>query len=59
MSIASVWNISLIVLGFGMLIGLHELGHFIAAKWSGIRTNAFAVGMGPVVLAWRGGVGLT
>jgi len=59
MSIASVWNIILIVLGFGMLIGLHELGHFIAAKWAGIRTNAFAVGMGPVFLAWRGGIGLT
>ncbi len=59
MSIASVWNVILIVLGFGMLIGLHELGHFVAAKWSSIRTNAFAIGMGPVVLAWRGGIGLT
>ncbi len=59
MSITSLWNVILIVLGFGMLIGLHELGHFIAAKWSGIRTNAFAVGMGPVVLAWRSGVGIT
>ena len=59
MSISSLWNIILIILGFGMLIGLHELGHFIAAKWSGIRTNAFAVGMGPVVFAWRGGVGFT
>jgi len=59
MTITSLGNIILIVLGFGMLIGLHELGHFIAAKWSGIRTNAFAVGMGPVVLAWRTGVGLT
>ncbi|MBC8203316.1 MAG: site-2 protease family protein [Planctomycetes bacterium] len=59
MSITSLWNIILIVLGFGMLIGLHELGHFIAAKWSGIRTNAFAVGMGPVVFSWRSGVGIT
>lgn len=59
MSIASLWNVILIILGFGMLIGLHELGHFIAAKWAGIRTNAFAVGMGPVFLAWRGGIGLT
>jgi len=59
MTIASLLNIILIILGFGMLIGLHELGHFVAAKWSGIRTNAFAVGMGPVFLAWRGGIGLT
>jgi regulator of sigma E protease len=47
----------LIVLGFGLLIGIHELGHFIAAKWSGIRTNAFAIGMGPQVVSYRGGVG--
>ncbi|MDP7009476.1 MAG: site-2 protease family protein [Phycisphaerales bacterium] len=59
MSIASSWNVILIVLGFGMLIGLHELGHFLAAKWSGIRTNAFAIGMGPVLFAWRGGIGFT
>ena len=59
MNISSLFNVILIVLGFGMLIGLHELGHFIAAKWSGIRTNAFAVGMGPVVFSWRGGIGCT
>ncbi len=48
----------LIILGFGLLIGIHELGHFLAAKWSGIRTNAFAIGMGPQVLSYRKGVGL-
>ena len=30
-------NISLIVLGFCLLIALHELGHFLAARWAGIR----------------------
>ena len=58
MSLVSLFNILLIVLGFGLLIGIHELGHFIAAKWSGIRTNAFAIGMGPQVLSYRKGVGL-
>ena len=50
-------NIGLIVLGFGILIFFHELGHFLAAKWAGIRTEAFAIGMGPVVAAYRRGVG--
>jgi regulator of sigma E protease len=54
----NVFNILLIVLGFGILIFVHELGHFIAAKWAGIRTEAFAVGMGPVAISWRKGVGL-
>ncbi len=47
-----------IVLGFGVLIFVHELGHFLAAKWAGIRAEAFAVGMGPIAVAWRRGIGL-
>ncbi len=57
MTFDSLLNMLLIILGFGLLIGIHELGHFLAAKWSGIRTNAFAVGMGPQVVSYRGGVG--
>ena len=50
-------NIVLIVLGFGLLIALHELGHFLAARWAGIRADGFAIGMGPVVASYRKGVG--
>ena len=57
MSFDSIFNMLLIVLGFGFLIGIHEWGHFIAAKWSGIRTNAFAIGMGPQVFSYRKGIG--
>ncbi len=53
----TLFNILLIILGFGVLIFVHELGHFIAAKWAGIRTEAFAIGMGPVVVSWRKGIG--
>jgi regulator of sigma E protease len=41
--------ISLII--FGMLIFVHEFGHFAAAKLNGVRVNEFAVGMGPVI--WK------
>ena len=50
-------NVLLIVLGFSVLITVHELGHWLAAKWAGIRTEGFAVGMGPVVVSWRKGFG--
>ncbi|MHC5024340.1 MAG: site-2 protease family protein [Planctomycetota bacterium] len=50
-------NLLLIIVGFGLLIFVHELGHFAAAKWAGIRTEAFAIGMGHVVVSWRKGVG--
>jgi len=51
-------NIALIVIGFGLLIAIHEFGHFIAARWAGIRVESFAVGMGPTVLAYRRGLGV-
>lgn len=37
------------ILVFGVLIALHELGHFMAAKACGVRVNEFAVGMGPAI----------
>jgi len=46
-----------LLLGFGVLIFVHELGHFLVAKWVGIRCQQFAVGFGPALLAWRKGVG--
>ena len=50
-------NVLLVLLGFGLLILVHEAGHFMAARWAGIRTDAFAIGFGPVLCAWRKGIG--
>lgn len=47
----------LVLLGFGFLIFIHELGHFLAAKWAGIRADGFAIGMGPCVVSYRRGIG--
>lgn len=35
---------------FLTLVTIHEFGHFIMAKWAGIKVNEFAVGMGPAIL---------
>lgn len=53
-----VLNISLLALGFGFVIFWHELGHFLAAKYVGIKVEQFAVGFGQALLAWRKGVGV-
>ena len=37
------------ILIFGVLVATHELGHFVAAKLSGVKVNEFSVGMGPVI----------
>ncbi len=47
----------LIFVGFCLLILVHELGHYLAAKWAGIRVEGFSVGMGPPVFTWRRGIG--
>ena len=33
--------------GFGILIFVHELGHFLACKWIGVRVDVFSLGFGP------------
>ena len=35
------------ILMFGLLIAVHELGHFLAAKACGVQVNEFSIGMGP------------
>jgi regulator of sigma E protease len=56
--VSAVSGFILILLGFGFLIFIHELGHFLAAKWARIRADGFAIGMGPCLVSYRGGVGL-
>jgi regulator of sigma E protease len=50
-------NLFLIFLGFCLLIVVHELGHYLAAKWAGIRVEGFSVGMGPPLVSYRRGIG--
>ncbi|MBR4017265.1 MAG: site-2 protease family protein [Oscillospiraceae bacterium] len=38
------------ILLFSFLIFIHELGHFLAAKASGVRVNEFAMFMGPAII---------
>ncbi|WP_099320326.1 RIP metalloprotease RseP [Anaerococcus sp. Marseille-P3625] len=37
------------IIMFLLLVTIHEFGHFIVAKLSGIKVNEFAVGMGPAI----------
>lgn len=43
------------VLVFSAVIVIHELGHFLTAKISGIRVNEFSLGMGPQLLHFQKG----
>ncbi len=57
---ASFWtgpvgSIFLIVLGFGLVIFIHELGHFMVAKWVGIKVEQFAIGFGRRLIGFTRG----
>lgn len=43
------------VLIFGIIIIIHEAGHFAAAKACGVKVNEFSLGMGPKLLSWGNG----
>ena len=37
------------VLVFGLVVMIHEFGHFAVAKICGIKVNEFSIGMGPKI----------
>lgn len=43
------------ILLFSFLIFIHEFGHFIAAKLSGVKVNEFSMFMGPALVQWEKG----
>ena len=49
----SILYIIYALIGFGLLIIVHELGHFIMAKVNGIKVEEFSIGMGPKILSTR------
>ena len=44
-----------VVLLFNLLIGVHELGHFLAAKWRGLKIDRFAIWFGKPI--WKTKIG--
>ncbi len=46
---SKVWPILLAILFFGVIIAIHEFGHFITAKLFKVKVNEFAIGMGPAL----------
>ena len=41
------------ILAFGVLILIHELGHFLCARACGVEVKEFAIGMGPRLGGWK------
>ena len=52
---SKVWPILFAILFFGVIIALHEFGHFITAKLFRIQVNEYSIGMGPALLKRKKG----
>lgn len=50
-----LWPILLFIFGLGLVIFIHELGHFTVAKAVGIRVEQFALGFGPRLFGFKRG----
>ena len=46
-------SVILTILGIGLLLAIHEGGHYFAARSVGIRVKVFALGFGPRLFGWK------
>jgi membrane-associated protease RseP (regulator of RpoE activity) len=49
------WSWVLIIAGLVVMIFLHELGHFLTARWTGMKATEFFIGFGPKIWSFRRG----
>ena len=54
----TILNILLFILILGILVFVHELGHFLTAKKSGVYIHEFSIGMGPIIKTIKGKDGI-
>ncbi len=48
-------NILKVAVGLGFVIFIHELGHFLLAKWNGVKVEKFSIGFGKTIFGFRRG----
>jgi regulator of sigma E protease len=51
LTFAKSLNILYAAIGLGLVIVIHELGHFAVAKWCGVKVERFSIGFGPIL--WK------
>jgi membrane-associated protease RseP (regulator of RpoE activity) len=49
LGLEGLWSSAKVVIGLGFVIFIHELGHFLAAKWCDVHVQTFSIGFGPAL----------
>ena len=53
--LTDVFRVLQVLLGIGLVIFVHEAGHFIAARLCRVRVDVFSIGFGPALFRWKRG----
>ena len=46
---SAAWTLVFFVLSLAIIVAVHEYGHYIVGRWSGIHAEVFSLGFGPVI----------
>lgn len=44
-----IWTVAAFILALSIIVAIHEYGHYIVGRWSGIHADVFSIGFGPVL----------
>jgi regulator of sigma E protease len=46
-----IWTVLAFVIALSVIVAIHEYGHYIVGRWSGIDADVFSLGFGPVLFS--------
>ena len=46
---SGLWTIAFFIIALSIIVAIHEYGHYIVGRWSGIHAEVFSLGFGPVL----------
>ncbi|MEM9249168.1 MAG: RIP metalloprotease RseP [Pseudomonadota bacterium] len=46
-----LWTIAAFIVALSIIVAVHEYGHYIVGKWTGIKAEVFSIGFGPVLVS--------
>ena len=49
----TLWTLASFIVALSVIVFVHEYGHYIVGRWSGIRAEVFSIGFGPVLMSRR------
>ncbi|MFK7744010.1 MAG: RIP metalloprotease RseP [Roseobacter sp.] len=44
-----IWTLAAFILALSVIVAIHEYGHYIVGRWSGIHADVFSIGFGPIL----------